>query len=55
MFPQAIVGGEKHGNLGKDLNLNLGFARSLKLTRHIDIAGPSLMDDHTAPSAENLL
>lgn len=53
LSPQATVGGEKHGDPGKDLSLNLGSVPSFKLVRQIKTAGPSLMDDQAPLSAEN--
>ena len=53
---QAITGEEKHGNLGKDLILNLSSIPSLKRVSHIDIIGPSLKDDDQTPHwAANLV
>lgn len=53
---QAIIGEEKHGNLGKDLILNLSCIPTLKCVSHIDITGPSLKDDDQTPhSAANLV
>lgn len=53
---QAITGEEKHGNLGKGLNMNLSSVPSLKGASHTDMAGPSLKDDDQAShSAANLV